>query len=77
MGKNISTKCPSCEREYLVYVDEKEYATWKGGALIQDAMPDLSMNDRELLMTGTCNACWHEMWKEQFPQVDELELDKQ
>lgn len=42
---------------------------WKAGALIQDAMPDLSKEDREFLITGITP----EEWKKEFPAVPELE----
>ena len=35
---------------------------WKGGVLIQQAMPDLSPAEREFIMTGTTD----EEWKEAF-----------
>ena len=35
---------------------------WKGGMLIQQAMPDLSPAEREFIMTGTTD----EEWKEAF-----------
>ena len=35
---------------------------WKGGVLIQEAMPDLSPAEREFIMTGTTE----EEWKEAF-----------
>ena len=35
---------------------------WKGGVLIQQAIPDLSPAEREFIMTGTTD----EEWKEAF-----------
>ena len=35
---------------------------WKGGVLIQQAMPQLSRAEREFIMTGTTD----EEWKEAF-----------
>ena len=38
----------------------KQMADWKyGGVLIQNAMPHLSMADREFIMTGVTDAEWH------------------
>jgi len=40
-------------------VNKKGYARWKTGeVLIQDALPELSIHDRELLISGTCEHCW-------------------
>lgn len=34
---------------------------WQEGALIQRAMPELSADEREQLMTGTHPECWDRM----------------
>lgn len=39
-----------------------QFEAWKGGVLIQEAMPDLSPAEREFIMTGTTD----EEWKEAF-----------
>jgi hypothetical protein len=30
--------------------------------LMQEIFPDLSIGDRELLISGTCNTCWQKMF---------------
>ena len=35
-----------------------QYAAWKGGELIQRAMPNLSADEREFLMTGITPEEW-------------------
>lgn len=49
---------PTCEKTFIVAVPVSEYKSWKDGMLIQDAMPSLTADDRELLKTGTCPQCW-------------------
>lgn len=44
-----------------VAVTEVQIAQWQGGMLIQDAMPDLSVDEREFLMTGLTPADWEKM----------------
>jgi len=39
-------------------VTREQVENWQGGMLIQDAMPDLSIADREFLMTGTTADEW-------------------
>ena len=39
-----------------------EYATWKGGELIQVAMPRLNADEREFIMTGVTAEEWEEMF---------------
>ena len=36
----------------------QQYDAWKAGMLIQDAMPQLSAEEREFLMTGITPAEW-------------------
>lgn len=49
---------PNCETMFLLPVPVSEYQAWKDGMLIQDAMPSLTKDDRELLLSGTCPKCW-------------------
>lgn len=35
-----------------------------GGGYIQDLMPTLTAGERELLISGTCDSCWKEMFGE-------------
>jgi hypothetical protein len=39
-------------------VTEEQLKAWQGGMLIQNAMPDLSPDDREFLMTGSTPEEW-------------------
>lgn len=49
-------------------VTDEQLRTWRrGGVLIQDAMPQLSADDREFLMTGIIP----EEWAEEFGEGDE------
>lgn len=45
-------------RERNLDVTEAQLQAWKGGALIQDALPHLSTADREWLQTGILNEEW-------------------
>ena len=46
-------------------VTQAELDAWASGELIQNAMPSLSADDREFLMTGATP----EEWDEMFPDV--------
>ena len=59
--ETIYKKCPSCDKEYFIVVRAQDYADWVNGKLIQDAMPYLPKEERELLISGICNACFKEM----------------
>lgn len=52
-------------------VEVAAHAKWVAGALIQDAFPDLSSDEREFLLTGYCPdnpACWDADTKEPEPE---------
>ena len=39
-----------------------EYASWRGGQLIQNAMPRLNADEREFIKTGVTAEEWEEMF---------------
>ena len=50
-------------REIDVTVEQVE--AWKMGALIQDAMPHLSVADREFIVNGITDAEWRQVFGEE------------
>ena len=55
----VKTKCPICGRPQNVVVPREGYENWRyKGKLIQNALPTLTADEREALMTGTCSDCW-------------------
>jgi hypothetical protein len=58
----INVCCKWCEKCYELNVSTKRFALWKKGELIQDVMPELSADERELLISGTCGECWDKMF---------------
>jgi hypothetical protein len=62
--------CPFCDEPHSVEVNASGFQRWAiNGEYIQNALPELSNDDRELLMTGTCSECWDRV----FPEEDEEE----
>lgn len=55
---SVLTVCPMCHQGAVVKVSGAEFDSWERGTSIQVAMPDLSENDRERLVTGICPPCW-------------------
>lgn len=47
-----------------IEVSQGQIDAWVNGALVQDAMPDLSLNDREFIMTGATSDDWEKMFGE-------------
>ena len=56
--------CRMCgNRSTLHDVDALGYIRWKElGEMIQDALPQLDEDQRELLISGTHAHCWEKMW---------------
>lgn len=54
----IITACPFCGQAHNVFVNEADCLEWDDGALVQDAFPYLSAEDREMLISGCCPSCW-------------------
>ena len=53
----VAKTCPFCNAMSIVEVEEKAYAKWQNGELIQRAMPNKSSAERETLITGLCLKC--------------------
>ena len=54
--------CRICHTKYTVSANEVDVCNWQDGVLIQEAMPYLSADDRELFISGTCDDCWTDMY---------------
>lgn len=50
------------ENEVTMMVDPDDYMRWLGGELIQRAMPYLTPDEREFLMTGFTPEDWEAMF---------------
>lgn len=58
----VPTKCPICASEKSIPVVSTDYKAWQNGAFVQNAFPYLDDDNRERLVTGTCNECWDNMF---------------
>lgn len=50
-------KCPFCGAFSRVRISTAGLFRWNQGALVQDAFPNLSADDREILISGICRKC--------------------
>lgn len=58
----VTTKtCFACGKTGEVVVPRAGFDAWRGGALIQRALPELPAHEREQLVTGTHPACWAQL----------------
>lgn len=49
-------------RSMNIAVTEQQLAAWKSGQLIQDAMPNLTADEREFIMSGILPGEWDEIF---------------
>jgi hypothetical protein len=54
----VAVTCRVCLETFHVSIVPSEYVRWQNGECIQNAMPNVSAEDRELLISQTCGACW-------------------
>lgn len=58
MTIEIMTSCPFCGEPNAIAISEEEYENYYiKGMKIQDAMPDLTATEREMLISGICPSC--------------------
>lgn len=55
-------------------VTEEQLRLWEEGMLVQEAMPHLSPDEREFLMTGITPQVWRELFGD-GPSIEEDEDD--
>lgn len=63
----VRVTCRSCKDGYDIEAREAHLIAWKTGALIQDVLHYLTVDERELLISQTCNKCFFDM----FPTDEE------
>jgi len=54
--------CSVSGEEYSIEVPAEGFTRWQSGALIQVALPDLSPDDREFLISGITPAAWNQIF---------------
>ena len=63
----VAVPCRLCNEVADLTVNIEGFVAWQGGKLIQEALPELDSDQRELLISGTCPTCWDKM----FPSDEE------
>jgi len=58
----IEGRCPITKRSWTLTVDKKGYIAWMGGSLIQKALPGLSDEERELILSGVSSEGWNTLF---------------
>jgi len=69
----VTTTCPMCGDTAVLNVSAAGYAAWQNGTIIQTALPELDVDDRERLISGICPICWDKMFS--VPEDDDDDYD--
>lgn len=62
--KGITGTCHYCGEKSYVILLFAEFARWQGGALIQDAFPNLTPEERDLILLGIHPKCSEGFYKQ-------------
>lgn len=54
--------CQTCKVRYAFFISKNDYWAWHEGKFAQDAFPYLTIAERELLISQTCNDCFDQMF---------------
>tara|TARA_E500000178_G_scaffold120089_1_gene120176 strand:+ start:196 stop:459 length:264 start_codon:yes stop_codon:yes gene_type:complete len=64
-GQVFNIQCVECGIAYQIIADEDDIVRWQSGdGYIQDILHYLTVGERELLISGTCDTCWKSMFGE-------------
>ena len=70
--KRYQTKpCIRCGESSTMMLDVEKIKRWVDGEYVQDVWPEMSIDNRELLITGTHPACWDEMFSDDDEEGEE------
>jgi hypothetical protein len=61
----VEATCMWCGTKHDVEVNERDFHNWQSGVNIQNAMPYLTDDEREILISKTCGKCYDEMFEEE------------
>lgn len=66
----ITRRSPWSNKIHTMELDlnYEDYKSWKGGMLIQDAMPRLNSSEREFIKTGLTPGDWIDMFKDDLEE---------
>ena len=53
----ITKICPKCNKQSYIDIPKDAYEKWQFGILIQEAWPEGSTTEREMLISGLCKDC--------------------
>lgn len=68
----LEVPCKYCGILYTILADREDVTAWlSGSGYIQDILGYLSPAERELLISGTCDNCWKNMFGDDLDEDEE------
>jgi len=58
----VAVDCIRCKETQHITTKTEDLDSWENGELIQNAMPYLTADDREILISGICGTCFDNMF---------------
>jgi hypothetical protein len=58
----VNLDCRVCGIPHNLMINRDDIVKYDNGALVQDAFPYLSANERELIISQTCGSCFDKMF---------------
>ena len=67
LGDTVELKvdCIQCGHTHVFRVPRNQFEAWERGTLIQDAFPELTPGQREILISKVCGDCFDKMFSEE------------
>jgi hypothetical protein len=62
-----SPPCSLCGESYILEITGQQLWAYNNNAHVQEVMPEVAPEIRERFISGTCSACWDQI----FPEEDE------
>ena len=63
--------CRRCGTSETISAPVTAFIAWENGEYIQDALPMLTADEREMLISQTCDSCWTELFGENEDESQE------
>ncbi len=61
----VEVQCGRCGKTLAVAFTAEQEEKWRAGTLLQKVALNLSLDDREILISGTCGNCWRELFEDE------------
>lgn len=63
MTMSILCRCPFCGKNFEMRVPYEQYLKYRDGELVQNAFPDFTPEEREMLISGMCLDCQRDFFE--------------